>query len=63
MAYETGFDLSLVVVSEDRNGFVSTKSAAILSKMCCGALRLVKSNVKKVFQSKSASPFIDTSRC
>jgi hypothetical protein len=46
VAYETGFDRSLVVVSGDRNGHVSTTSAAALTRTCCRALTLVKKNVE-----------------
>jgi hypothetical protein len=50
VAYDTGFDpRSLVVVSDDRYGFVSTTSAQI----CCRALTLVKANVESVKKAQA----------
>lgn len=46
VAYETGFNRSLVIVSEDRDGYVTTTSAAALTKTCCRALALVKKNIE-----------------
>ncbi|KAJ4375368.1 hypothetical protein N0V83_002454 [Neocucurbitaria cava] len=46
VAYETGFDRSLVIVSEDREGYVTTTSAAALTRTCCRALTLVKKNIE-----------------
>jgi hypothetical protein len=54
VAYDTGFDpRSLVVVSEDRNGFVSTTSATAYSQICCRALTLLKANVESVKQAQT----------
>jgi hypothetical protein len=48
VAYETGFNRSLVIVSEDRDGYVTTASAVALTKTCCRALTLVKENIENL---------------
>jgi hypothetical protein len=54
VAYETGFERSHVVVSENREGDVSTTSSPAFVRTCCHALRLVQVNIDQL--KKEISP-------
>jgi hypothetical protein len=48
VVYETGFDRSLVMVTEFRDGYVSTSSIPAHLEICSRALSLVKDNVTAI---------------
>jgi hypothetical protein len=56
VAYETGFDRSLVIISEDKNGRVSTTPRETLTKTCCRALLLARENIQALNDEPKAPP-------
>lgn len=56
VAYETGFDRSLVIISEDKNGRVSTTSRDALTKTSCRAMILARENIEALKDELKTPP-------